>query len=64
MATAQPSKRRCEHRTLKLEPSGCASFTGNFYCMDCGDSIVPAKPIIALRPRVPVQRVREAERTR
>jgi hypothetical protein len=27
----------CEHLTLKLEPSGLGSFTGNFYCIDCGE---------------------------
>ena len=29
----------CEHLTLKLEPNGAGSFTGNFYCMDCGESV-------------------------
>ncbi len=30
----------CEHLTLKLECNGVGSFTGNFYCIACGDSIV------------------------
>lgn len=66
MATAQAAKVsvKCEHLTLKLEPSGSGGFTGNFYCTDCGDSIVPSKLIISLRPRASVQRVHEAERTR
>jgi hypothetical protein len=75
MATAQAAKvrvkweprvdpPRCEHLTLKLETIGFGSFTGNFYCTACGDSIVPPKPIISLRPRASVQRVHEAERTR
>jgi hypothetical protein len=74
MATAQAAKvgvtweprldpSRCEHLTLKLEPSGCAGFTGNFYCTACGESIIPSKPIISVRPRASVPRVREAERT-
>jgi hypothetical protein len=29
----------CEHPTLKLETSGFGSFTGNFYCVDCGESV-------------------------
>ncbi len=33
----------CEHLTLKLEPNGAGSFTGNFYCMDCGE-LVAKKP--------------------
>jgi len=64
MASAQATKGRCEHLTLKLEPSGYGSFTGNFYCTACGDSIVPSKPIIPLRPRASVQPVREAEHSR
>ena len=27
----------CEHLTLKLEPNGSSSFTGNFYCIGCGE---------------------------
>jgi len=27
----------CEHLTLKLEPSGYGGFTGDFYCVDCGE---------------------------
>jgi hypothetical protein len=30
----------CEHLTLKLEPSGFGSFTGNFYCINCGESVI------------------------
>jgi hypothetical protein len=29
----------CEHLTLKLERSDGGSFTGNFYCIDCGASV-------------------------
>ena len=29
----------CEHLTLKLERSGVGSFTGDFYCTDCGESV-------------------------
>jgi hypothetical protein len=54
----------CEHLTLKLEPSGAGSFTGNFYCIACGESIVPPKPIISLRPRGSLQHAHEAERIR
>jgi hypothetical protein len=54
----------CKHLTLKLEPSGLSGFTGNFYCIACGDSIVPPKPIISLRPRASLQRAYEAQRAR
>ena len=64
MASAQATKGRCEHLTLKLEPSGYGSFTGNFYCTACGESIVPSKPIISLPRRASEQRVHEAERSR
>lgn len=29
----------CEHRSLKLESSGLGSFTGDFYCIDCGETV-------------------------
>lgn len=54
----------CKHLTLKLEPSGFGGFTGNFYCIACGDSIVLPKPIISLRPRGSLQRTHEAQRAR
>lgn len=37
--TPRVSQPVCEHLTLKLEPSGLGSFTGNFYCIDCGESV-------------------------
>lgn len=37
----------CEHATLKLETSG-VSFTGNFYCIGCGESVA-IKPQISLK---------------
>jgi hypothetical protein len=29
----------CEHLTLKLERSDVGSFTGNFFCDDCGETV-------------------------
>ncbi len=53
----------CEHLKLKLEPSGFGGFTGNFYCIACGDSIVPPKPIISLGSRTLLQHIHCAEVT-
>lgn len=74
MANAQVAKVRvtweqrenpppCEHLKLKLEPSGLGGFTGNFYCIACGDSIVPPKPIISLRARTSLHHTHRAEVT-